>query len=82
MSNKATIAAIAILALAAFAIVPAADLSADSSEDLALTSEDGQVTEPAEEETGGNSLFYDCLLVVIIVALFAAVLHIKAHPRH
>jgi hypothetical protein len=81
MSNKATIAAIALLALAAFAMVPVADLSADDSEELALTSADGSVSDVTDQETGSNSLFYDCLLVLIIVVIFAGVLHIKAHPR-
>jgi hypothetical protein len=79
MSNKAAIAAIAILALAAVAFVPMADMSADEQE-IVLTA-DSAVADSEGQSENQNSLFYDCLIVLIIVLIAAGALHVRAHPR-
>lgn len=78
MSNKATIAAIAVLALAVIAIAPVADVADADHPSLEISDE---IEDTPAQSSGYNNLFYDCLIVLIIAAIAAGALHIRAHPR-
>jgi hypothetical protein len=92
MNKKTALLSVSLLVLAALTFVPVAGLSAGEVEDgdgmmyinETLTSEPPLLTDGASADdgssNGGNNLFYDCLLVLIIALAMLGGLHLKAHP--
>jgi uncharacterized membrane protein YjgN (DUF898 family) len=79
MNSKVALAVLALAMLATVAVVPIADISAADADGQVMLSEPQD--EPVEPQNG-NNLFYDCLIVLIIlVVVVAYLLHARAHPK-
>ena len=87
MSKKTALLAVSLIALATLAFMPMAELQADDEEDPILliateNMEDGMMYITSEgEEEGGNNLFYDCLITIIVALALMGLLHVVDRSR-
>ena len=84
MSKKAALFAVSLIALAVLVIAPVDDLAAEGEEDVMLLADAApeEVAMIAEsEDDGGNNLFYDGVLALVIALALLGLLHVVDRAR-